>query len=76
MQKDLAEAGVKQEFTLKIKIEPLLSGYTVLIQGADGVERKSNYKHDTVLDALETGAYLLKIEAEKLLKTLQEMNNG
>lgn len=76
MDKELAEAGVKQEFTLKIKVDQLIDGsYTVLIQGADGIERKSNYRQDTVLDALETGACLLKIEAEKLLKTLQEMNS-
>ena len=37
MQKELAEARVKREFTLKIKVDQLIDGsYTVLIQGADG----------------------------------------
>ena len=74
MQKQLAKAGVKTEYTLKLRVEETVDGFVTILTDADGKECEYGYYQETVLDALESGAFILKSEAEKLLKTLQEMN--
>ena len=84
MDKQLASDSEKTEYTLSIRVEPMshprhegISGYGVVIVGADGKEKAhSNFIHRTQIDALESGIYLLKVELNKLLIAVQELDNG
>lgn len=75
MDKELVTSKGFIEYTFKVRIEDHAEGYVVKLITADGGTKEFEYYQGSLLDAQESAAYMLKTEAEKLLKMLQEVNS-